>query len=110
MINSHNIHIKTALLLLKWAFESHKNSRYCKVELTQKPKALHFLSFRADTWPNCWKNIFDLNLVKIFLFFFRARTMSSRTRFRAESCSRAHCEPFKEQIIDAKINKLFSTI
>ena len=31
-----------------------------KVKLTQKPKVFSFLSFRAEHWPTCLKNVFDL--------------------------------------------------
>ena len=31
------------------------------MESTQKLiRLLHFLSFRAETWPTCWKHIYDL--------------------------------------------------
>ena len=37
------------------------STEFPKVELTLKPKAFTFLSFRAElTWPTCWKHDFSI--------------------------------------------------
>ena len=59
------------------------------------PEAFTFLSFRAETWPTCWKHVFDLKLVRFFRFFSCAHNGLSNKIPRDCRAERKRCRDSK---------------